>query len=537
MKMKTQLIISILFIFSLTACTKNFEETNTNPDRPVSVQPQYLFNGAVYSIMNLYGGEMRKRVFSHYSNYVAVGGGQLERYFWIDGTLNGYFQNTYTNCLQPLYQIQKLYGSDPGYRNRVAIAKIMESYVYSNAASIWGPMPKKAALSGEQVIAYDSEQDIFNAVLDTLKAAANAINLTGDKYTTGDAIYNGDLLKWKKFANTLRLRIAIQIVSANSTKAEETLSDVLSNEENTINSPAETAFSKWGNTSLNWSYLYDYNIVNATSNSSSINVASEALVKYMLPYNDPRLPIYAKPAPAGTPNAGQYWGMPLTNQLPRGVSMNPTPHPTNDPKNYSPLGDVFTKMDADHVFLSYEETQFLKAEAAFKGWGGTKTAEQYYTTGITASMQKYGIAQAQINTYLNTPGIKWNTVVDTTGRSAEFEDYLGITTSAILTPNPFRQIIMQEWLAGFYRAIDAWTLIRRTQVLEFVPHFNPDGSEGGTVGFAYIPQRMVYPQVEYQINTDEVKKAVALLNGTDIMRTKLWWALPTKTNPFLPPWQ
>jgi hypothetical protein len=152
-------------------------------------------------------------------------------------------------------------------------------------------------------------------------------------------------------------------------------------------------------------------------------------------------------------------------------------------------------------------------------------------------MLKYGIAQTQINTYLNTPGIKWNTVVDTTGRSREFSDYLGLTTTAILTPDPFRQIIMQEWLAGFYRAIDAWTLIRRTQVLEFVPLFNPDGAEGGTVGYAYMPQRMVYPQVEYQINTNELKKGLSLLSGQDLMRTKLSWALPTKINPYLPPWQ
>lgn len=535
--MKRYSLILIVLLTILTSCTKNFEEINTNPDRPDVVQPQYLFNAAIFNTMRLYGGEMRKRVFSHFSNYAMVGGGQLERYFWIDGTLNGYFQDTYTSCLQPLFQIQKLYGGNPVYSNRVAIAKIMESYVYANTAAIWGPIPKTNALSGNQEIPYDKEEDIYYQILDTLKSAANAINLNGDKYVTGDAVYNGDLLKWKKFANTLRFRLAIQIANANPQKAKEIAAEILSNEENTINAANESAIAKWGTTSLTWSYLYNYNIVNAITNSASINVASEMLIKYMLPYNDPRLSVYAKPAPVGTPNAGQYWGMPLTTMLPKGVSLNPHPHPTNDPKNYSPLGDLFTKMDADHVFLSYEETQFLKAEAALKGWGGTKTAEQYYVGGITASMTKYAIAPAQITTYLNTPGIKWNTTVDTTGRGQQFSDYLGITTTAILTPNPFRQIIMQEWLAGFYRGIDAWTLIRRTQVLEFPPHFNPDGSEGGTVGFAYIPQRIVYPQVEYQINTNEVKKAVTYLGGPDAMRTKLWWALPTKVNPFLPPWQ
>ena len=97
-----------------------------------------------------------------------------------------------------------------------------------------------------------------------------------------------------------------------------------------------------------------------------------------------------------------------------------------------------------------------------------------------------------------------------------------------------RQITMQTWLAGFYNAIDAWTLLRRTQELEFPPHFNPDGSEGGTVGYAYIPQRIVYPDIEYQTNDTEIKKALPWLSGPDAMKTKLWFALPNKRNPYLP---
>lgn len=95
---------------------------------------------------------------------------------------------------------------------------------------------------------------------------------------------------------------------------------------------------------------------------------------------------------------------------------------------------------------------------------------------------------------------------------------------------------MQEWLAGFYNAMDAWILIRRSQVLEFPPHFNPDGGEGGAVGFAYIPQRLNYPGIEYQVNTQELQKALQWLGGPDELRTKLWFALPTRQNPYLPPW-
>ena len=149
-------------------------------------------------------------------------------------------------------------------------------------------------------------------------------------------------------------------------------------------------------------------------------------------------------------------------------------------------------------------------------------------------MSKYNIPQAAVTNYLQSPGIKWNTTVDTVGRKAQFADYLGITTSAITQQDPFKQIVMQQWIAGFYNALDAWTLIRRSQVLEFPPHFNPDGGEGGAVGYAYIPQRLNYPSVEFQVNTAEINKALPWLGGPDGLKTKLWFALPVKKNAFLP---
>ncbi len=528
----------VLMSIVWSSCKKELERTNINPNNPETVEPEYLLNSSVYNTINLFGGAMRREALSHYSNYVSAGGGQLQRYYTFASTVNGYWQSGYVNCLQPVHQIIVNFGEKPEYKNRVLIAKIFEAYVYSNMVAIWGSVPKTHALTGTVYTPYDKEEDIYYDLIKTLKGALDSINLNGDIYTEkADAVFGGDLLKWKKFANTLRLRLAIQIANANPSEAQKVIAEVLSTESNTITAAAETARAFWGNTSDRWSYLYNYNVVQATANASSLNVISESLIQYMLPYNDPRLPVYAKPASQG-PYKGQYWGQPKATQLPRGVSLpGGSPHSSLGQADYSKIGDYFLKPDAEYVFLSYEEACFLKAEAALKGWGGGKTAEQYYVEGITASMKKYNIPQAQIDAYLATPGIKWNTVVDTTGRGAAFQDYLGLTTSAILTPDPFRQIIMQEWLAGFYNAMDAWTLIRRTQVLEFPPHFNPDGGEGGSVGFAYIPQRLNYAPVEYNVNGDEIGKALQWLGGPDNLRTKLWFALPTKQNQFLPPWQ
>ena len=525
----------LLLTITLVSCKKSLESVNVNPNNPETVSPEFLLNTAVFNTMKLFGGPMRREALSHYSHYVSVGGGQFPRYFTFASTNNGYWQSSYVSCLQPLHQIELNYKDDPAYKNRLIIAKIFEAYIYSNMVAVWGSIPKTNALTGSVSISYDKEEAIYLSLLKDLKEAANAIDLDGDKFTgTSDAVFAGDLLKWKKFANTLRLRLAIRISNASPAEAKKAVEEVMADEQNTINKAAETSRAFWGTTSSNWSYLYEYNIVGASANASSLNVISESLIQHMLPYSDPRLAVYAKPASQG-PFKGKYWGQPKATQLPAGVSLpDGNPHSPLGPLDYSQIGDYFTKPDAEYVFLSYEESCFLKAEAALKGWGGTKSAEQFYNEGVTASMSKYNLPKQDIDKYLQQPGIKWNTVVDVSERKQEFEDFLGLTSSAITQANPFRQIVMQTWLAGFYNAMDAWTLIRRTQLLEFPPHFNPDGGEGGTVGYAYTPQRLNYPPVEYQVNNAELNIALPWLGDKDGLKTTLWFALPVKKNPFLP---
>ncbi len=531
---KNYLMLILVFAVSFSSCTKELETANINPNNPESVSPEYLLNTSIFNTINLFGGKMSRELFSHYSNYASVGGGQFQRYSIYPSGNSSYWQSAYVSCLQPLNQIKLLYKDDPAFQNRVLIAEIFEAYVFSNLVAIWGSVPKSFALTGEVYIDYDKEEDIYHDLMETLKSASANLDLKGDTYVgTADAVYGGDLAKWKKFANTLRLRLAVQIGNADPITAQKVATEVMADEGNTIMNLNETAKASWGISSTDWSYLYDYNIVGSSANASSLMVISESLVQHMLPYGDPRLAVYAKPAANG-PYKGQYWGEPKATQLPSGVNISDNPHSPLGKTDYSMFGDFFTKPDAEYVLVSLEEANFLKAEIALKGWGGSKSAEQYYNDGISASLRKHNISNTDIEDYLNTPGIKWETVVDTTGRQSEFADFIGITSSAILEKDPYKQIVMQSWIAGFFNPMDAWTLIRRSQVLEFPPHFNPDGGEGGSVGYAYIPQRMIYPAVEYQVNSAALNKALSWLNGPDELKTKLWFALPTKKNAFLP---
>jgi hypothetical protein len=252
-------------------------------------------------------------------------------------------------------------------------------------------------------------------------------------------------------------------------------------------------------------------------------------VYHTAPYNDPRLGIYAKPATQG-PQLGKYFGQNISygGGGPY-ASGQPNPHTGLKQIDYSAVGDRFSKMDAEYVFLSYAEACFLKSEAALKGWWGAPDAMTSYYEGIDASFNRYGLSTAQATAYKNVPGIKWGTGSDTVGRQAQFEDWMGIASSYVAPGDNFKQLIMQHWLAIPFQGVDAWTLIRRTRVLEFEPQFATyDGD------YKYVPQRIIYPSDEYQTNPGETKRAVELLGAPDDLWTKLWFALPNVKNPYLP---
>lgn len=517
----------------LMSCKKDITTINENPNNPSKVEPDFLLTTSIFQSMNLYGGDMNRVVFFNYTQHFSGFQGEFQRYTYNNASNNTYWRNTYIGCMQPVNQIVVNYKDNAAYKNRVTIARIWKDYIISNAVSIWGSIPTDQALTGSPSVAYSKEEDIYYQLLDDLKVLAAAIDLTGDKYTVlADKVYGGDLLKWKKFANTLRLRIAMRISNAapngNPEVAEKVVREIYADQQNTITAQAETAAAIWGTTSDTWNPLYNYVVYNNTANKATIPVINESLVYHMAPYNDARLSIYAQPAKQG-PQIGKYFGQNISygggSQYASGLI---NPHTGLKQDDYSYIGDRFLKPDAEYVFFSYAESCFLKAEAALKGWWGT-SASTYYYEGIDASYNRYGLSSAQATSYKNTPGIQWGTASDTTGGSSQFQDWLQICSSVIPAGDNYRQIIMQHWLAIPGQGVDAWALIRRSRVLEFEPQFATyDGN------YAYLPNRVLYPTDELNTNGAEVKKAIPWLNGPDDLFTKLWFALPNKKNPFLP---
>jgi hypothetical protein len=554
------IIAALVLLLFMNACTQGFEEINTNPNRITAAEPDFIFGLSPVSTLRTIAGAPNGAVrannwyiFGNYSQMWAVEGGGAP-HFSADGASDDLWNSLYANSLKPLFNIVDNYSNNPGYTNRVAIAKIWRSYIFSMLVGMYGPLPYKDACNGDVKARFDKEEDIYLGIMAELKEAYEAINVnnTADKYpTAAEPFLQSDLTRWAQFAHCIRLRTAMRIADCdikNPDKAwlkslAETAKSVVAEELNN----AEKGLLITNNTG-NFYMTFDNNDLNTKNplffildqmtpaqkklSLGNIPVLHESLMLWIKPatYNDPVLSVYVKEGNGGTkarPVKDKYLGRPNSMGQPTDYRypdgwVSPYAN-VDDYPHYATIGTTFLSSSAKYYFFSYPELCFMRAEARFKGyWNGAKTAEQYYYDGIDARCSKYGIAQTKIDTYKNYPGIKWSTPTDTLKAgvvTSQFRDFLGGFTNSFLggAEDNLKRIVVQHWISLFGQNIDAWTLIRRTELIPFKPNFNASQNDGYVTGtWAYIPERLTYPVREQNINTVETQNAIQnyLYNNT-----------------------
>jgi hypothetical protein len=488
------------------------------------------------------------------------------------------WNDLYGNALKPLFNIVNNYDNSPGHINRVAIAKIWRSYVFSILVGLYGPLPYSEACNGEAETRFDKEEEVYRGILAELKEAYSAINInsTADKYPAiTEPFLQSDLTRWRQFAHCIRLRTAMRIADcdvknpdkpwlvdlANTAKAA--VAEELDNAENNllINDNSGNFAMAFDPNDLNTQNPLFF-IVNQHTNKDNelgnLPVLHESLMMWIKPatYNDPVLPVYVTEAKVGTgatKGMDKYRGRPNSFSRPDNYNRPGWSNPydkTSKYDHFATIGNYFQKSDAKYYFFSYPELCFLRAVAKLKGYwtGGSKTAEDYYYEGIDARCLKYDIAQTKITPYKNFPGIKWSTPTDTLSSNviaSEFMDYLGGITNSLLggEEDNLKRIIVQHWISLFGQNIDAWILIRRTQLIPFKPNFSTSLTGGyiqqNTHGsWGYIPERLVYPGGERRINTKEAQNAIQnyLYDNTlhDVLDRVTFRLIFAADNPGLP---
>lgn len=464
----------------ISGCTDDFTAVNTNPNAPTDVGVQYLLPAALVDGVNdlLGTGFDRGTASVWVQHYARLQYGDVDRYEIGGSFSDGWWSGLYTGALVDFDGVVTK-ATATGNVNQQAVGRIMRSWMFHNMTDMWGDIPYSQALgglaSGNITPTYDDASSIYTALLGELSAASSQIAPTGSLFgeqfrgSVGnpDLLYGGDMEKWRLFANSLRLRMAMRIQSGSEASAAIAAG--------VFQSTGEEARFQWLGVAPN-----ENPMAQAFRERPGDFRISKTMVDNLIAHNDPRLSIYADAALAD----GTYTGMPNGLNDSHGIEF----------EEVSRIGSWFLRPGTPTLIISYAEVALLQAEAAVRGFAGGD-AESLYQAGVRASMEAYDIPSADIDAYLAGPMVDF---------AADMATQLD-------------QIAMQMWFALYDQGPEAWAYQRRTGVPNLIA--GPDNVNNGIV-----PVRLPYPLSEQSVNSANLNAANSAqgLSGQP-WNTPLFW--------------
>jgi len=470
-------IVAMTFLatFLTVGCTDSFQEVNTDPDRakdaPATNVLAYVIRVHASNYWDVWNNMSEPSTYAgHLTKIQYI---DEARYQFRPGTVETKWQQGYLTQ-QNINEIIKKAETD-GAKNMLGVAKVLKAFIYLQMTDTWRDIPFTEAnkmADGILLPKYDKQEDIYPALL-TLLADANTAMASGtDVLGEGDVLFSGNITKWRKFCNSLRLRIAMRISGVNAGLAKSTVESIMGNKAQNpvMESNADNAFFKWPGVNP---YEEPWMVDAKTRDDHSV---SDLLVNHLKALSDPRLPVYAIKATGD----GEYRGFTI------GAKAQP---------NLATVSRIGTKYRKDAAgfspFMRYAEVMFNVAEAAMLGYNVGMTAEAAYNKAVEASILENGLTQADADAYL-AAGAKFNNTKD--------------------------QLYEQEWLALFKNGMEAWSLYRRTGVPK--DHYVAPGSP--YTGHNSPPFRYPYPQNETTLNGANLAPFSAEVKD-DFWGKKMWW--------------
>ena len=407
----------------------------------------------------------------------------------------------------------------------LAVGEIIKVAAMHRVTDTYGPIPySKIGQNGEINVPYDSQEDVYKKMFEELNAAIETLtpNRTNNFSASADVIYGGNVEKWIKFANSLKLRLAMRICYADSDLSKQMADEAINDEVGLMTSNEDNAaFSYWGVVGNTLRMSIRYNLATHSDHSictteSGDSHAAADIICYMNGYDDPRRPMYF--TPTEFENATTYVGLRHGIQVPSHVNVG---------HQYS--GVYFTSETAPAYWMNAAEVQFLLAEAAaFKEKGGisynvTGKAQSYYEQGVRLSFEQYGVQG--VETYLQCTSAP-TAYTDPVGKYSYSEQISTITpkwNDAAEFAEMQERIITQKWIANWLIGNEAWADWRRTGYPRLIPAAYFTQTHGVTNAVTGA-RRMPYPETESSSNSANYEAGVALLGGSgDNMVTRLWF--------------
>lgn len=534
MKAITQYLFAAAFATSLTtACTEGFDDINTDPMRLTeeNLGRDYQTVGAFFTQMQtrvvLYDDGTGKCFSSDYQVAQGLTSDPFSGYIGLTGTwrsgvhngsysfVSGWYNQLFTRAfseVMPAWQKMKEQAENLNLPQIGALADIVKVEALHRVTDTYGPMPYIHFGSGAIGTAYDAQSDIYKEFFDELDHAIEVLTPLAESdaqmLTDYDIVYDGSVRLWVKFANTLRLRLAMRVAYADEALARQEAEKSAACPVGFVENAGERAALMHNKVT----YFHPNYDMAYTFNAGEIRM-SASMDAYMNGYGDPRRAVYFKPAADGG-----YHGVRL------GVhNMNPAKYAGADISNLN-----IDRTSTPIVWMAAAESWFLRAEGALRGWQMDGDAKTFYEEGIKVSFAENGVSGAEA--YLANTTAQPVRFEDKTGDSNDYAAPSTITIAwqegADFETN-LERIMTQKWIAMYPDGCEGWAEFRRTGYPRLIPVVNNDSN--GTIDTEKQVRRCPFPTSEYETNSAVVTAAVSVLSaealggGADNGGTRLWW--------------
>lgn len=458
-----KILIAFIAGFIGASCSNFEDDINADPNNPSEASAQQLISNAALALQDVShapSGEFLAQYLSEveYQDASLYPVGSTSFYGWYQG---------------PLMNLQTVLDNEMGTVNQQAVAKILKAYLFWFITDRWGAVPYSESLRGTANLtpAYDAQESIYTSLFALLKEAESQIDVGVS--IPDDILYNGNMAKWKRLSASIRLLMALRLSEVDESLASAEFNDAVNS--GIMMSNGDSFIFRHLPEANHQSYWFSQ-IDPVLGRGREWWALSETLVAKMSPVNDPRLPVYGRPATGGV-----YTGLVFGTQG------------ALDAADYSLLGDALWQQDAPVYLITYSELLFALSEAAKRTWipGGDAQAQEHYEGGIEQSLLQWTGSNDDLAAFLTEPAIAYDPA------------------------NAYEQIATQKYVHLFMHGYEAWAEYRRTGFPDDM--VEPLGRP--------VPTRQMYVETE-QFNNSE-NYSVALLEQfgqeQESQYFRVWW--------------
>ncbi|WP_136480332.1 RagB/SusD family nutrient uptake outer membrane protein [Cognatitamlana onchidii] len=511
-------LLASLVLIGFASCTDDFEKINTDPNGITEESLTQMNNNVgnefppmflnVFNVTPAWNYQLQQGlmgdVFSGYMTAPTPFAGNVnnQTYALVDGWNTFPWNNAYGSVMPQALNVKNAVelGGDPDGIKFVHLANIIKVTGMHRVADIYGPIRytkfNDFATTGE----YDPQDVAYKAFFEDLTSAIDGLEAyEGDVQFIPFDMSNlgGDIALWRQFANSIRLRLAIRVSKVDPSLAKTQGELALS---------SDAGLMTDSDMVINTGFPHPITVISGSWGDIRMGAEMESI---LTGYDDGRIETYFNPS-ADTALPGDY----------KGIRMGIDIAAKNEYGDHASIGSV---IDGETLtWMTAAEVNFLKAEAALRGWAGAGDAKTNYEAGVTASFAQHGVSG--VADYL----------ADNSSTPADFVDALNSVNDipyasdvkiafneAGSNEEKLEQIITQKWIAMFPDGQEAWSEFRRTGYPRLFPVVV--NNSGGTIDTDIQVRRINFVESERNTNGANVEEAVGFLGGPDTGGTRLWW--------------